>query len=164
MACNSQAAGVHCAARRTRLHAEEVSYNAACTWSATVAYTSVVGNYDLNVIQIILHSCGFESSWLRPVGSHDALFLTPPVSCVGILLNRPESACCGLWKSNHWYSLTLWQESWYLMDSRAAAAQPLSTSSASLHLSQLLDGGGHALLVNHTPKQKAQGVERAETT
>ena len=117
-------------------------------FAAAITTHHSTGNYDLNVIQVALHSANFETSWVRASDSCLRLFEEAAESGTrGFLLNRPETACCGLWKSNHWYALTLHENKWYILDSRATSATLVSISAATEHIESLMDEGGHALRV-----------------
>ena len=142
-------AGLVCSARITKPRAAEVRCTERKRCLALSSTVQPVGNYDLNVIQVALHTSNFETTWVRGSEvSTEALHQAAETGSRGFLLNRPETACCGLWKSNHWYTLTLHVGSWYLLDSRAAAAMPLSAPAAAEHVAALLEEGGHALRVH----------------
>lgn len=107
----------------------------------------VTGNYGVDVVMVALMRRGLEAAWLRPSADLSQL-LAAPDGPVALLLNRPTTGWCGLWKSNHWYTIRRVQGGrWLLLDSAAASPEPMDPGQVVDHALQLKDDGGHVLLV-----------------
>ena len=102
------------------------------------------GNYDVNVI---LSALTIREKTCRWWDRRKDLNYLPFEATMGLIVNRSSSRLGGLWKSKHWYAITLIEGEFYNCNSTLTKPRKVTKEELLEILTKEIEGGGEIIRV-----------------